>query len=134
MGTTKLRVRIVVPQLHESVIPVTKKDVRLGSPIVPNVPTSAQITRVTSYIIELRSRALQNILLYSSANFVMQSFQAFTHYDHIKTLNMAFLSRQQMSIWMTSSTNRKLRVSKRSCIPVNISWWFLNLPGRNTKF
>ena len=38
--TTKLRVTIVVHQLHESILHVTKRDVRSSDRIVPNVPKS----------------------------------------------------------------------------------------------
>ena len=81
--TRKLHVRIVVPKLQKLILPVTRRDVQLEHCIVPNVPISPQNPEVIQITILLRSIAPQNLMLPSSVNFVIKSFQDFTFYVNI---------------------------------------------------
>ena len=64
------------------------------------------------FIILLRNTAFQILMSLSIVNFVIKSFQNFNLYVNIKTSNMAFVSRQQMVIWATSSTKLLMPILK----------------------
>ena len=85
----KLHVKIVVPKLQEKILYATRRDVQLEHCVVPNVPISPQNPKLIQITILLRSTAPQNLMSPSSVNFVIKSFQDFTLYVIIETLNTA---------------------------------------------
>ena len=91
MRTTKLRLRIVLAEVHEAILLVTGRNVRLSYFIVPNVSISPPNSKLIWIIISLRSTAFQNLMLNSRAIFVTKSFHAFTRYNYIKAANMVNL-------------------------------------------
>ena len=98
--TRKLHVRIVVPKLHNLVLPLTRRDVELEHCIVPNVPISPQKLEMILITILLRSIAPQNLMLSSSVNLVIKSFQDFTLYVNMETLSTECRSDQEQKIRM----------------------------------
>ena len=96
----KLHVKIVVPKLQETILYGIRRDVQLEHCIVPNVPISPQNHRMICITILLRSTVPQNLMSLSSVNFVIKSFQDFTLYVNIETLNTENKSDQEQEIWM----------------------------------
>ena len=82
--TKKLHVRSVVPKLQKLVLPVTRRDVQLEQCFAPNVPISPRNPEMIWITILLRSIAPQNLMLPSSVNFVIKSFEDFTLYVNIE--------------------------------------------------
>ena len=98
--TRKLHVRIVVPKLQNLILPVTRRDVQLEHCIISNDPISPQNPEMIWITILLRSIAPQNLMLPSSVNFVFKSFQLFTLYVNIETLNTECRLDQEQEMWM----------------------------------
>ena len=96
----KLHVKIVVPKLQSLILRVTGKDVQLEHCFVPTVPPSQQSPKMISITILLRSTAPQNLKSPSNVNFVIKSFQDFTLYVNIGTLNTQCRSDQEQEMWM----------------------------------
>ena len=63
--------------------------------IVLSVPISPQNPEVICFIIMLRNIAPQNLITLSSVSFVIESFQDFTLYVDIETLNTENKSDQE---------------------------------------
>ena len=68
IGTTKLRVKIVVPKLHKSILPVKRKDIQLEPCIAPSLPFSPLLLKTAS----------QSLSLPTAVNFVTKNFKDFT--------------------------------------------------------
>ena len=98
--TRKLHVRIVVPKLQKLILPVTRIDVKLGHCSVPNVPVSPHNPEMILISILLRRIPPQNLMLPSIVNFVIRSFQDFTIYFNIETLNTECRSDQEQKLCM----------------------------------
>ena len=98
--TRKLYMRIVVPKLQSLVLRVTRRDVQLEHCIVPNVPISPQNPKLIRITILLRSTAPQNLISPSSVNLAFKSFQDFTLYVNIETLNTECRSDLEQEMWM----------------------------------
>ena len=98
--TRKLHVRIVVPKLQNLSLPVTRSVVLLVHCIVPNVPISPQNPKMIWITILLRSTAPRFLMSPSSVNFAFKSFQDFTLYVNIETLNTQCKSDQEQEMWM----------------------------------
>ena len=96
----KLHVKIVVPKLQQTILYVTRKEFQLEDCIVLNGPISLQNHRMIWITILLRSTAPQNLMLASSVNIVIESFQDFALYVNIETLNTACRSDQEQEMWM----------------------------------
>ena len=114
----KLHVRIVVPKLQSSIFPVTRRVALLVHCIVSNVPISPQNPKMICITILLRSSAPRNLMSPSSVNFVIKSFQDYTLYVNIKTLNTECKSDQeQMWMWniQWEMEDHRLREELRSC-------------------
>ena len=118
--TKKLLVRIVVPKLQSLILGVTGRDVQLEHCVVPTVPISQQSTKTTWITILLRSTAPQNLKSPLYANFAIKSFQDFTLYVNIETLNTEGRSDQEQEMWMWkyivgNVEGYSLREELRSC-------------------
>ena len=100
METKKLHMRIVVPKLQSLILPVTRRDVQLEHCIVPPVPISRQSPKMIWITILLRSTAPQNLKLPLNVNVAFKSFQDFTLYVNIETLNTECRSDQEQEMWM----------------------------------
>ena len=74
---TKLRVKIVVPQLHESIFPVTGRDVWSGYCIVLNAPTSPVNSEMIWKISLLKSTARKKIVVKFMCKLGYQEFPGF---------------------------------------------------------
>ena len=133
-GTTKWRAKLGLTKVHESILPVTRKQVRLGYSFVPNLLNSPQKREMLSNFVLLKSRTPQNFSLLSSVKFVIRKFQDFSLYDNLKRLNIVFLSKQQILSWTISSTKLMIQILKRSCVLFNISPKIPILKGRDTKY
>ena len=92
----------MVPKLQETILYVTRKDVQLEHCSVLIVPISPQNPKVIWIIILLRSIAPQNLMSPSSVNFLIKSFQDFTLYVNIETLNTERKSDQEQEMWMSN--------------------------------
>ena len=90
----------VVPKLQEAILYVTGRDIQLEHFIVPNVPISPQNLKMIWITILLRNTAPQNLMSPSNLNFANKSFQDFTLYVNIETLNTEWKSDQEQEIWM----------------------------------
>ena len=132
--TKQLLVAIEVHKLQSLILLVTRRIVLLVQCILPKVPIFQQNPWITWIIKLLKTKSPQNLILASSVNFVIKSFQDFTLYDNIKTPNMDFLSRQQWLILTISTTKWKIRISETSCVHVNISSEILSLKTRYKVF
>ena len=82
-----------------------------------------------------RSKALQNLKSPSNVNFAIKSFQDFTLYVNIDTLNTECRSDQEQEMWMWNTWWKMLMITswEKGCVRVNISWWIRNLKGQDTK-
>ena len=114
----------------------TRRVVLLVHCIVPTVPISPQNPRLNGITILLKSTAPQNLMSPSSVFFVIKSFQDFTLYVNIETLNTESRSDQEQEMWMWNTLWEMLRITswEKSCVLVNNSWWIPNLKGRDTKY
>ena len=104
----------------------------------PNFSTKFQSDLI--YLLP-RGTAPRNLISLSSVNFVIKSFQVFTLYVNIETLNMECRSDQEQEMWTWNTQWEMLRstVWEKSCVPVNISRWMLEhisriLKERDTKY
>ena len=95
-----LHVKIVVPKLQGTILYGTKRDVQLEHYIVPNVPISPQNPKMIWITILLRSTVSQNLISPSSVNLAVKSFQDFTLYVNIETLNTQSRLDQEQEMWM----------------------------------
>ena len=100
IDTRNLHVRIGVPKQQSLILRVTGRDVLLVHCIVPNVPISPQNPKMIKITILLRSTAPQKLMSPSSVTFVIKSFQDFTLYVNIETLNTECKSDQEQERWM----------------------------------
>ena len=100
IDTRKLDVRIVVPKLQSLILRVTRIVVLLVHCIVPNVPISSQNHKLIWITILLGGTVPQNLMSPSSVNFVIKSFQDFTHYVSIQTLNTECRSDREQDMWI----------------------------------
>ena len=98
--TRKLHVRIVVPNQQNLILPCHKKICSVGTMYVPNVPISPRNPEMIWNTILPGSIAPQNLMLRSSVNFVIKSFQDFTLYLSIGTLNTECRLDQEQEMWM----------------------------------
>ena len=127
---------MVVPKLQSLFLPVIRRVVLLVHCIVPNVPISPQSPKIIWITILLRSIAPQNLMSPSSVSFVIKSFQDFTLYVYIETLNKECKSDQEQKMWTWNIYCEMLKITswEKSCIPVNISWWIRNLKEPDTRY
>ena len=95
--TRKLQVRKGVSKLRNLILTVTRRDVQLEHCIVSISPQNPKMIWIT---ILLRSTAPRNLMAPSSVNFVIKSFQDFTLYVNIETLNTQCKSDQEQEMWM----------------------------------
>ena len=96
----KLQVKIVVTKLQETILYGTRRVVLLVHCIVLNVPISPQNPKTIWITILLRSTAPQNLISLSNVNFAFKSFQDFTLYVNIETLNTQCRSDEEQEMWM----------------------------------
>ena len=94
----KLRVKNVVPKLQETILYGTRRDVQLEHCIVPIVPSSPQNPKTILITTLLRSTVPQNLISPSSINFAFMSFQDFTLYVNVETLNRECRSDQEQEM------------------------------------
>ena len=94
--------KIVVTKLQETILYVTRIDVQLEHCIVLTVPISTQNLKVIWIIILLRIIVRENLMSPSSVNIVIKSFQEFTLYFNIETLNTEWKSDQEQEMWMSN--------------------------------
>ena len=136
IDTRKLHVRIVVPKLQSWILRVTVRVVLLIHCTIPNVPMSPQNLKTIWLTKLLRSIAPQNLTSPWSVNFAFKSFQDFTFYVNIETLNTECKSDQEQEMWMWNIYWEMLRIIgwEKSGVPVNISWWIPKLKERDTKY
>ena len=93
----------MVFNLQETFLYVIGRDVLLVHCIVPIVPISPQNPKVIWIIILLRSIAPQNLKSPSSLNFVIKSFQDFTLYVNMETVNTECKLDQEQVMWMLNT-------------------------------
>ena len=101
--TTKLRARILFPQLHESTFSVTGRDVRSGYCIVLNAPTSPLNSEMIWKISLLKSTARKKIVVKFMCKLGYQEFRGF------------YALRQHINTWTVS-------IHSSSKIYMNILW------------
>ena len=116
--TEKLLIKIVVPKLQSLTLLVTKRVVLLAHCILLNVPNSPQNHKMISVTILLGRTAPQNLMSSSSVNFVIKSFQDFTLYVSIETLNTECKSTTRdvnVEHMVGDIEDHRLREELRSC-------------------
>ena len=113
---TNIRVRIVVSQLHKSILSVRSKIFRPGKRFAPNAQCPNFSTRWSqsdwNRLVAKKHSVPKPVV-------TLRSVQFFLLYLKIKTPNLAFLSRKEVLIQTRSSTKRMIWISKRSCVHVN---------------
>ena len=125
-----------VTQTTRKKLYATKRDVQLEHCIVPKVSISPQNHKMTWINNLLRSTTPQNLMSLSSVKVVIKSFQDFTLYVNIETLNTECKTDHEQEMWMWNTYWEMVRIRcwEKSCVLVNISRWSSNLERRDTKY
>ena len=121
--TKKLLVTIVVSKLQRLILRVKRRVVLLVHCFVPKVPVSPQNPKMISITILLRSTAPKNLMSPSSVNIVNKSFQDFTLYVNIETVNTECRLDQEQDMCVCvdvehivrDDEDQRLREKLRSC-------------------
>ena len=119
----------VVPKLQRSLLLLKRRVVLMGNCIVPRrkIPKYHELPPCSE------SQRRETSTFFINVNFVKQTFQVITLYCDTKTVNMAFLPRQQVLSLTISLTKIMIPILTRSRAPFKITSELLNLKVPVTK-